>query len=86
MLLPLLVFVVVAGIDHRRLLRRRRTLPGMLAARRLDRRLRDVSTDARPIRTPPTTTTVVKHSARRAAAGARPAGRRAPAPARGWRG
>ena len=60
MLLPLIVFAVVVGVImgvYAAAIR----VPGLLAARRLDRRLRDVSVEARAADPTVTDATVVKH-------------------------
>ena len=60
MLLPLIVFAVVVGVVmgvYAAAIR----VPGLLAARRLDRRLRDVSVEARAVDPAVTDATVVKH-------------------------
>jgi tight adherence protein B len=61
MLLALIVFVLVVGIimgAYTAMMR----VPGMLAARRLDRRLLDISMPAATTDTPTTDETVVKHT------------------------
>jgi tight adherence protein B len=63
MLLPLLIFVVVAGSIVGGYVAATK-LPGILAARRLDRRLRDVSIEAAADPNAAGDDTVLKHSAR----------------------
>src|SRR4029079_2294208 len=61
MLLAVIVFVLVVGVimgAYTAMMR----VPGVLAARRLDRRLLDISMPAATTHTPPTDETVVKHT------------------------
>ena len=81
MLLPFLIFVAVSTVIIGGYFAAAQ-LPGIFAARRLDRRLRDVSTDGAAADPQATADdTVLKHAPRGPAAGHGSAGRRAPAAA-----